>query len=369
VVLALFARWTTGIWYWSFGDLAVYRTAGAAVLHDVSLYRPTTGLPFTYPPFSGLLFVPMHLIGSWPAALLLTAVSAASYIVVIVICARRLQFSPEAVVLAGVGFLVFEPVIRTFRLGQINLVLVALIVVDCFVVPRRYRGLLTGIAAGIKIVPGVFVLYFAIRREWDSMVRAAVGFGVSVGLSGLFIPRDTWTFWTKLFYDPGHVGGVAYVDNQSLFGVLTRLTRSEHPPVLISGALVLGALILSAIAAHRQLRHGDEVAALTCIGIGGLLASPISWSHHWIWLVPAVLVLMRRKQYVAAGLIGGISYLAPQWFTPAEGLREFHHNWWQASLCACMAGTGVLFLALMCRPIPARSADIAGIGAGTGVRS
>ncbi len=379
----LLVRWGGALWHWPLQDLAVYRASGGDLLAGNGLYRSVAGLPFTYPPFAAMVFVPVHAIGPAAAAVLLSASSSVGYLVVVTVTGRRLGMPSGAVLLACGVLLALEPVLRTFRLGQVNLVLTALIVLDCLVVPARWRGLLTGVAAGIKIVPGVFVLYFALRRDWAAVARSLLGFAITVLISGFADRSDTVTFWTKLFYDPAHVGGVAYVDNQSLFGVLVRLWHTEHPPraaaVLVQG----GALLLALVAAHRRLaeaprdteaprdaeapgdteaprRNGDEVAAMTCVGVGGLLASPISWSHHWIWLVPALLVLVADRRLVGATVIALIGYLAPQWFTPAAGLREFHHNWWQATAASAMALSGVLFLLLMLfsrRPPPVAPLD------------
>jgi alpha-1,2-mannosyltransferase len=62
--------------------------------------------------------------------------------------------------------------------------------------------------------------------------------------------------------------------------------------------------VLGIAAARRQLRIGDDVAALTAVAVGGLLASPLSWTHHWVWGVPAIMVLVSRRHWVTAWLLG-----------------------------------------------------------------
>jgi alpha-1,2-mannosyltransferase len=255
--------------------------------------------------------------------------------------------------LAALG-LALEPVQRTFWLGQVNLLLAAMVVADCFLVPVKARGLLTGIAAGIKIIPGVYVIYFLLRREWLSVLRAALAFAATVGVSAIASPHDATHFWTKLFWDPNHVGQQAYISNQSLYGQLVRFTRDLHPATAVYAPIAVGALSLAVYAAIRQLRIGNDVAALTCVAFGGLLASPISWSHHWVWFVPAILVLIARGQRRAAALLALVPALAPEWWTPSTQapytyIREFHHHWWQTWLCLSYAVAGVAFLVLMAR--------------------
>jgi alpha-1,2-mannosyltransferase len=308
----------------------------------------------------------MHAIGPAGAAVLITWMSAASYAVITATLARGLGFSGQLLVTVCVAGLVLEPVLRTLRLGQINLILVALVVADIFLLPNRMRGVATGIAAGIKLTPGIFILYFLLKRDWLAAGRCVLGFAITIAVSAAITRDDTRLYWTKLFYNPNHIGGVAYVDNQSLYGVLVRLTHTQHPPLPVSAGLSLSAVALAGVAAHRRLRTNEQVAAVTCIGIGGLLASPISWSHHWIWLIGAVLVLIERGQYRWAIALGLISYLAPQWFTPYGGLREFRQAWWQIGLCNLMALSGLVFLLLMLRP--ARSKALPG-NSGIGART
>lgn len=366
VTCALFAlafvslRWLGDVWHWPLLDLDIYRRGAGELLHGRSLYDtaphyPHPELPFTYPPFAAVLFVPAYLVGAVLSGIGISLLSLASYALVMLTYARRLGMSWGSAVPLSVLGLALEPIQRTFWLGQVNLLLAAMVVADCFLVPARARGLLTGVAAGIKIIPGVYVIYFLLRRDWASVARAAAAFVATVAVSGLAGPHDATRFWTKLFWNPDHVGQQAYISNQSILGQLVRLTRNLHPSPLLYASLALGALALAVYAALRQLRQGNEVAALTCVAFGGLLVSPISWSHHWVWFAPAILVLIADGRRRAAGVLALVPALAPQWWTPSTHLREFHHHWWQTALCLSYTLGGIAFLALMCRT-PARMA-------------
>jgi alpha-1,2-mannosyltransferase len=350
-------RWLGDVWHWPLLDLSIYRRGAGELLSGRSLYDsaphyPHPELPFTYPPFAAALFVPAYEIGPVLAGIGMSLLSLGCYALLTLVCGRRLGLPWSTLLpLAALG-LALEPVQRTFWLGQVNLLLAAMVVADCFLVPAKARGLLTGIAAGIKIIPGVYVIYFLLRRDWLAVVRAALAFAATVGVSAIASPHDATHFWTKLFWDPNHVGQQAYISNQSLYGQLVRFTRDLHPATSVYAPIALGALGLAAYAAMRQLRIGDDVAALTCVAFGGLLASPISWTHHWVWFVPALLVLIARGQHRAAALIALAPALAPEWWTPSTQapytyIREFHHHWWQTWLCLSYAVAGVAFLVLM----------------------
>jgi alpha-1,2-mannosyltransferase len=332
-----------GIWI----DLDVYIRGAEAVMRHEPLYAVAVqGQPFTYPPFAALLFVPLELMGNVGARWLLTVASMACYVIVVMVCSRRLRMSFASAGLVAIAGLTFEPFARNILLGQINIVLVAMIVVDCLVVPARYRGILIGVAAGIKLVPGAFILFLVLKREWAAAVRCGVAFGVTVGLGVLFAPGDSRQFWSGGFINLSRFGEEAVIrgDNQSLTGALMRLSRDLSPPPLLMLLLSIGAMAVGLVAAKRQIDSGNDVAGLVCIGFASLLASPISWTHHWIWAVIALLVLVQGRRLVAAVVLGTIFVIGPMWFAPRGQLLELQHNWLQAAACVAYVLVGLLFL-------------------------
>jgi alpha-1,2-mannosyltransferase len=372
VAAFLWLRWggiRRGIWI----DLDVYVRGAAAVLRHEPLYTVSVqGQPFTYPPFAALVFVPFELLGNVDARLLLTVASIGCYFVVVVVCARRLRMSLASAGLVALAGLAFEPFARNILLGQINIVLAALVVVDCFVVPARYRGMMIGIAAGIKIVPGAFILFLILKREWAAVVRCGAAFAATVGLGAVFAPRDSWLFWSGGFINLSRFGEDAVIrgDNQSLTGAFMRLSRDLSPPPILILLLSCAAMALGLVAAKRQIDSGNDVAALVCIAFGSLLSSPISWTHHWIWAVPAVMVLVQTGRRLAAALLASIFVIGPMWFAPRGQLLELKHNWWQAAACVSYVFVGLACLiALSLRQRWASSrgwAGSRGVGSGSG---
>ena len=172
----------------------------------------------------------------------------------------------------------------TLGFGQINALLMVMVVLDVLLPGERKRtkGLLIGVAAAIKLTPAVFVVYFLVRRDFRSAARVAGGFVVAGALLWLVRPSASVTYWTKLVFDAGRIGGVDYVGNQSLNGLAVRAGLSQI-------GWVLAALAVMAVVAVVVAR-AEPVLALTACALGGLLVSPISWTHHWTWCVP-ILVL------------------------------------------------------------------------------
>src|SRR5450631_1870770 len=342
----LWLRWggiRQGIW----DDLDVYVRGAAAVIHHEPLYSVSAhGLPFTYPPFAAVLYTPLELLGAGGARWTLTMASIACYLVVVVVCARRLRMSLAIAGMVGLAGLAFEPFARTILLGQINLVLIALIVVDCLAVPARYRGMLIGLATGIKILPGAFILFLVLKREWWAVGRAVAVFAVTVAVGGLFAPRDSWLFWSGGFINLSRFGPASIIggDNQSLSAAFMRLFHDVSPPSIPLLLMSLGVLALGLFAAKRQIDSGNDVNGLVCIGFGSLLASPVSWTHHWVWGVLALLVLVQSRRTVAAVVLGGVFVIGPMWFAPRGHLLELHHLWWQAAACVSYVVIGLTYL-------------------------
>ena len=342
----IWLRWggiRKGIWV----DLDVYIRGAAAVMRHEPLYSVSVhGLPFTYPPFAAVLYVPLELMGTVGARWVLTVASISCYVVVIVVCARRLRMNLAIAAVIGLAGLTFEPFLRTILLGQINLVLLALVVVECLVVPARYRGMLIGLATGIKILPGAFILFLILKREWGAVGRAVAVFAVTVGVGAVFALHDSWLFWRGGFINLSRWGPENMIggDNQSLSAAFMRLSHDISPPTILVLLMSVGVMTLGLVAAKRQIDAGNDVNALVCIAFASLLASPISWTHHWVWAVPALLVLVQSRRRVAAAVLGALFVTGPMWFTPRGQLLELKHNCWQAAACVSYVVIGLTYL-------------------------
>ncbi len=346
-------------------DLAVYRLGGDAFLHHLPLYdqiMPGTGLPFTYPPFAAVLFGPLA-VPPKPAAqaiwalVLLTCLAELTRQVLGAARTDPLKSRPPAVgrpaVLAvgllAVGLLAVEPIRSNLAYGQINIPLMLLIILD---LRRRSgplpSGALIGIAAAVKLTPLIFVPYlFAMGRRRDAGV-AALSFGACSALAALATPADSVRFWTRLALDPSHVGGIAYAGNQSLSGVATRLAgHAVHDEIwfqLVTLSTAAAGIGLAVVATRRH----EPLLGWTVCGITGLLVSPISWTHHWLWALPALAWLAGptgpRGGRLAA--VGGFALLvlAPMWWLPYEHDREYSWHGWQLLVGNSYAIAAVLFL-------------------------
>jgi alpha-1,2-mannosyltransferase len=244
-----------------------------------------------------------------------------------------------------------EPVRSTLGFGQINALLMVLVVLDVLLPGdrKRTKGLLIGVAAAIKLTPAVFVVYFLFRRDFRSAARVVAGFVAAGALLWLIRPAASFTYWTKLVFDAGRIGGVDYVGNQSLHGLTVRAGWPEF-------AWVLAALVVMALVAVIVAR-AEPVLGLTACALGGLLVSPISWTHHWTWCVP-ILVLAgwyawrfgRAIRWTAAAVVvAGLALfiVGPMWFAPRPAPSV---GWWLATESYELFGLLLLVLAALAAP-------------------
>ncbi|WP_225439852.1 glycosyltransferase 87 family protein [Amycolatopsis eburnea] len=352
-------------------DLEVYLGGAKALAAQGSPYDawvPTTHqilLPFTYTPFAAAVFLPGTLL---PFAVTMKLVSIASILatgVVAYLYVATLNGSltdPSKVTGRVVAALVaigaqlagalLEPVRSTLGFGQINALLMVLVVLDVLLPGerRRTKGLLIGIAAAIKLTPAVFVVYFLFRRDFKSAARVVVGFLAAGALLWLVRPSASFTYWTKLVFDAGRIGGVDYVGNQSLHGLTVRAGLPEC-------VWVLAAVAVMALVAVIIVRAAEPVLGLTACALGGLLVSPISWTHHWTWCVP-ILVLAgwyawrfdRAVRWVAAAVVvAGVALfiVGPMWFAPRPAPSP---GWWLATESYELFGLLLLALAAVAAP-------------------
>jgi alpha-1,2-mannosyltransferase len=248
-----------------------------------------------------------------------------------------------------------HPVLETLLFGQINLILTALVVAD--VLPRdrgRARGVLVGIAAGIKLVPGIFIVYFLVTGQRRAAVTAVLTSLGTVGLGFLVQPRASLAYWTSHAMDPDRMGGIAYVTNQSILGVSARLMRDPHPPRAVTLTLSAIAVASVLVLARRLTQQGDRFTAVCVVATASLLASPIAWSHHWVWFIPCLGTLVvwglqapdggRWWRWIVVAAATGILVTGPMQFMPKTGLRELDHTLPQEFVANIFGLLAVLYL-------------------------
>src|SRR6201988_568562 len=299
-------------YYWTQIDTAVYRDGGIAVRNQPAMlyvlgFGPAK-LPFIYTPFAALVFAAGSgaSFATWQVGLTVLTIGllpvVAYFSLVLAGRPAGLARAAAALAIAAVG-LWLETVAMTLFFGQVNLVLLALVVGDLALPDRvKGKGIGIGLAAGIKLTPLIFIPYLLFTRRVKAAAVSALTFAVTVGLGFALLPHASAVFWHEQFTQLG--SNHYHLDNQSLNGVILRLTHAgpdAHAYWQVAAVVAGIAGLATAILASRR---GHELLGLVACAATGLLVSPISWSHHYVYVVPALVLAAYGPRRLGYRIIG-----------------------------------------------------------------
>lgn len=293
----------------NFVDLHVYVGGAATIGTGRSLYdfvyadqTPDFPLPFTYPPFAAVVFQPLHLLPFgvlsfvWQIGII-AALYGVSWLTLRLLNRRD---HPLAMLWTAVGIWT-EPLRSTFDYGQVNVILVLAVLYAVYSTRWWLSGLLVGLAAGVKLTPAIAGLYFLGAKRWGAAVFSGVVFFATVGVSLLLLGDQARFYFTDLLGDAGRIGPIGTSFNQSWRGGVSRILGYDAG----YGPAVLAALAVTAVLAVLAWRAiggaSDRLGAILVVQLFGLLLSPISWTHHWVWLIPLMMWLLHGPLRSRAG--------------------------------------------------------------------
>ncbi|WMX47133.1 glycosyltransferase 87 family protein [Streptomyces roseicoloratus] len=343
-------------------DVMVYRAEAETLRAGEDLYamRATSAnLAMTYPPFAAVLFLPLTLVG---VPLMRTLTTAGNLLLVVALVRLSLQLVRPALarpaaraelwrltLLVAAVVVWSEPVWTTLRYGQINLLIAAAVLWD---LTRRegsrWAGLGIGLATAVKLTPGLFVVLLLVAglllwrrdRAMNQWLRTALtATGTFLGTTlvmAVALPADSRRFWTGTLFETGRVGHAEETANQSISGVLARLMHTDAPGLWWAAvaALLGGAAMILAV---RAALRGDKAVAVTVTAFTALMISPISWSHHWVWCVPLLILLYDRctRAWTVTGAVALAFASFALWWVPHDpGRPELDQNAGQMLLSA-----------------------------------
>lgn len=350
---------------------------GQPIYHDLPETSVGLRLPFIYPPFAAIVFTPLAVVSKAVAITAIMVVSQLALLATLYVVSRTATFTPRshgtAMLVAAAALplaTLTEPVFETLTYAQINLVLMTLVAVDCLwrtdgerKLPYP-RGILLGIAAGLKLTPAVFLLFFLVRRDLRAILTTIVTFLITVALGFLLAFRDARWFWSRevfassdVSFGPQFEGDASiYAGNVSLRSLLSKLQVPEPWLTVVLGLLIVLAIAVAVAGMWYALygRRDNKVDLPTAVvlnGILGLLISPISWSHHWVWIVPALLLLFgtaysrRHIPLLLATTVAAELYLiGPHWNVPQGDGKELTWNIFEHLIGNAYVYLGMAFL-------------------------
>jgi alpha-1,2-mannosyltransferase len=319
-------------------DLLVYRFGAGQVLAGRDLY--TTGLTgnphtllFDYSPFAAVCFLPLALVTPLTAQILGLAANGALVAYVVLRLLRGLGLT-AATGLWGLGALLvglvawLDPIRLSLQLGQVNLLILAVVVADLLGPERRrWAGVGIGLVAGIKLTPALFIVYLLFVGRRRAALVASVTFAATVAAGFAVLPRDSAYFWLRRGFDDVVRISSDPVANTSLRGLFVRL----HWPLGTATAVALGLGLAALAIAAVAWRRGHRVLGVAIVGMASDAVSPFSWSHHWVWLAP-LLVHLGHRAFVAGS----------RWSLAALGVLWVTFAGWFVSVAGDTPETGLL---------------------------
>ncbi|MFY1633212.1 glycosyltransferase 87 family protein [Solwaraspora sp. WMMB335] len=302
-----------------FFDLKVYYGAMHHWVRDGGeLYdhmKPFSQYGFTYPPFAALTMLPMAFL-PWPLAIVvsvsLAVVTSALLLWWLVDPVARRQGWTRWFAFAIAGCLVaaYEPMRETVSFGQVNTLLLVLVAADLLWLVaarspmsrrwRRFAGVGVGLATAIKLTPGIFIVYLLVTRRWRAALTASVTATVATLIAAALAPDASREFWTQALWNTDRVGALDFVSNQSLRGIVARLDPL-HPSTAAWLVLVAATLVWWAWRCRAAVATGDETTGFALTAVVGCLVSPVTWVHHLVWLLPALVLLVDNGLAAARG--------------------------------------------------------------------
>ena len=298
--------------YWAHGNGEIY-----------DYVKPYSRYGFTYPPFAALVMSPMAILPWWAVNALTIAGTVLATVVVLdwflrPVAARYGWTRWFTVAVAAVVVAVFEPLRETVSFGQVNMLLLCVVLADFrWFVGRgsRYGGVLVGLASAVKLTPGIFILYLLVTRRYRPALVAMATTAAATILAMLVAPDASREFWTSALWDTDRVGTLSFISNQSLEGLVARLDPTD-PSTALWAVLVVAALAVWVVRIRRAGAAGDDLGGVALTGVAGCLVSPVTWVHHLVWTLPALLLFLDRGlaargwlRWTRLGLFAGLSAL------------------------------------------------------------
>ncbi len=334
---------------WQGIDARVYLYGGGRVLAGEPVYLGGATYPgstavslFTYPPFAALLFSPLAALPTRLGVALLLVAEVTALVLSVGILLREVarrrgvnEPSRAVTLWVATGALLLYPIVKSLALTQMDLLLLPLVLYDALTPgPRRCRGVLVGLCAAVKLTPAAFALVFLVRGDWRSVARAAGTFVGASALGWLVLPRDSVTYWTQALWDTSRVGPQSYVDNRSWSGVLARLGSDDRGllmgPTKAAWLAIAVAIALATVSiAWALTQRAEPLLALVTVAVGTLVSAPITWTHHWVWLLPSLVALadlVRRTGCHFARILIGLGVVV--FLVPTSWLSGSYHPGW-----------------------------------------
>jgi alpha-1,2-mannosyltransferase len=179
----------------------------------------------------------------------------------------------------------------------------------------------------------VFLLYFLLRRDFRAAVVTFLSAAVCTAVAFVVAWQESVDFWFTGAGPTDSMSGSAFGTNQTIAGELARLGVEAPGDKLVW----LGFAALIGLVCLRVIPRVDAETGLAVAAMAALVLSPISWSHHYVWIVPGLVVVGARvlrapldPTRVLADALGlAAFYLAPHFIAMDEVSDTTKWTFWE----------------------------------------
>ncbi len=144
-----------------------------------------------------------------------------------------------------------------------------------------------GLAIAVKLTPAVLLIFLWHARDRRAVLVTAISASVLTAVGFLLAPRDSISYWSSLdsLGDRVHVFAAS---NVSVWGLGGRLPV-PRADLVIGAVLTVLAVVLTWRGMGAAFVRGRRDLAFGLAAVLVPLLSPVSWEHHWVWMLPLVI--------------------------------------------------------------------------------
>lgn len=293
--------------YWEAGE-AIW---GGRSGFDQLYARGTDG--FVNIPIVALLFAPFGLLNEIHASIVFTFLGILAVAASWLVLTRHYNLSRRDAAILAIIFAIFGPMLYSLREGNLShfLLLGMSGALACLAGGRHVAaGLLLGVIAVLKPSLGLIGVYFVLRGQWR-VVAGGAAVCIGAGLMSLIVfGWDLNLLWYQEAIAPFAAGPVPAFNAQSLPAFVARFetglpglrdwdahTMSAAGRFWALGLTGLVGLLFLAACLRRGWKPPAErvieLELLLVITVSCLVSS-LSWSHYYVWLLPAFIWVWKQ---------------------------------------------------------------------------
>jgi alpha-1,2-mannosyltransferase len=325
---------------------------------------------FTYPTAALFLFWPLTWVSHFWAVTGWSFITIASYAGLVMLGWRQvrgaLTWRTAGVILwaTALGVTIFPTMSICLSQGQTASVLALVVALDYLAIRGRSQGVLTGIAAAIKIYPIIFIGVWIARRQWRQAITALLSGALTTALAWVIWPKHSTTFFFHRLTSGREISH--FHENIHWRSSSSSPYSFFYRPPFDGGAWESTAGLVACLVVAifgiwlgvRLWNRGYRLTSFVAVLIGSTLGAPVVWDHYfaWVLLLPLVAYEIGWRRPAAWVALGALVVLMVPWgifrdenfsyvgFTPMTVVLFFIRN------ALLFSSLGLLLLAARLEP-------------------